>query len=98
MTTTPLNNETSKVTPLSGVSASTPTGPGMDTKIHAKWAEIKADVMKAWNKLSEGDLESTHGDQKAINALLQKNYGDTPDGYTKKLTDIYERYDARKVN
>ncbi len=97
MTTTPLNSETPKVTPLAGVSTSTPTGPGMDTKIHAKWTEIKADIMKGWNKLSEGDLESTHGDQKAVNALLQKNYGET-DTHSKRLTDIYERYDAKKVN
>ncbi len=98
MTTTPFTNETPKVTPLAGVSVNTPTGPGVDTKIHAKWTEIKADLMKAWNKLSEGDLESTHGDPRQINLLLQKNYGETHDTYSKKITDIFERFNAEKVN
>lgn len=98
MTTTPLNNETPKVTPLVGVSANTPTGPGVDTKIHAKWTEIKADLMGAWNKLSEADLESTNGDPRQINLLLQKNYGETQDTYSKKITDIFERFNAEKLN
>ena len=98
MTTTPLNNETPKVTPLVGVSANTPTGPGVDTKIHAKWTEIKADLMGAWNKLSEADLESTNGDPRQINLLLQKNYGETQDTYSKKITYIFERFNAEKLN
>ena len=98
MTTTPFSNETPKVTPLAGVSADTPTGPGVDTKIHAQWSEIKADLTKAWNRLSESDLESTQGDPRAINLLLQKNYGQTHDTYSKKITDIFERFDAKKVN
>lgn len=70
----------------------------LGTQVSAKWAEIKGDIIKSWNKLSDSDLESTKGDQKSINALLQKNYGATHDTYSKKITDIFERYDAKKVN
>jgi len=60
-----------------------------------KWSEIKVDIKKSWDKLSDSDLEKTKGDMKEINVLLQKSYGSTQDTYSQKLTDIFHKFDTK---
>lgn len=63
--------------------------------VNPKWSEIKTDIKKSWDKLSDSDLEKTKGDMKEINVLLQKSYGSTHDTYSKKLTDIFQKFDTK---
>ncbi len=65
-------------------------------QIEGKWLEIKGDIQKAWGKLTDNELDQTKGDAKAIGGLLQQKYGKTVDGYDEKLSEIFNRFDAKK--
>jgi uncharacterized protein YjbJ (UPF0337 family) len=54
--------------------------------------EIKGDIQKAWGKLTDDDLEKTKGDLKSISGLIQQKYGQTEDSYSKKVSDIFDRF------
>ncbi len=64
--------------------------------VQGKWNEIKGDLQKAWGKLTDDELEKTKGDVKAITGLLQQRYGQSQEGYDKKLADIFKRFDQKK--
>lgn len=64
---------------------------------NAKWPEIKTEIRKNWDKVPEADLEVTKGDFKSIAGLLQKNYGDTVDSYSKKLSEIFKNFGEVKA-
>ena len=66
------------------------------TTTNPKWPEIKIDIKKSWDKLSDSDLDKTKGDMKEINVLLQKSYGSNQETYSQKLTDIFHKFDAKK--
>ena len=65
--------------------------------VNAHWSEIKGDIKKSWSKLSDGDLEKTKGDIKEITVLLQKNYSEGQDANSKKLTEIFKKFDDKKA-
>ena len=67
------------------------------TTSNVKWPEIKVDIIKAWGKVSDSDLENTKGDFKEISSLLQKNYGETNSSYASKLSEIFKRFDDKKM-
>ncbi|MBY0415117.1 MAG: hypothetical protein K2Q18_13180 [Bdellovibrionales bacterium] len=43
------------------------------------WPRIKTQVLSKWNKLSESDIEKTHGNPTSIHQLVNSKYGNTPD-------------------
>lgn len=67
-----------------------------ENTIKGKWLEIKGEVQKAWGKLTDDELEQTKGDAKAIGGLIQQKYGATQDSYTKKVDDIFKRFELKK--
>ncbi len=64
--------------------------------IKGKWLEIKGDVQKAWGKLTDDELEKTKGDIKSISGLIQQRYGEAHDKSSKKLAEIYKRFESTK--
>lgn len=78
-------------TPTKGVHMSTNT-----ESTNVKWPEIKGDIKKTWDKVADVDLEGTKGDFKAISALIQKNYGETVESYSKKLSEIFKSFEVKK--
>jgi len=64
--------------------------------IKGKWLEIKGEVQKAWGKLTDDELEATKGDSKAIGGLIQQRYGKAQADYSKKLSDIFDRFSDKK--
>lgn len=64
--------------------------------INGKWLEIKGDLQKAWGKLTDCELDKTKGDIKAIGGLLQQRYGDSQDSYQRKISEIMDRFEAKK--
>ncbi len=67
-----------------------------ESVVKGKWREIKGEVQKAWGKLSDDELEKTKGDVKAIGGLIQQRYGKTKEDYSKKLSNIFERFEEHK--
>lgn len=65
--------------------------------ISGKWLEIKGEVQKAWGKLTADELEETKGDLKAIGGLIQQKYGEAQDVYSKKLGEIFNRFEDKKT-
>ncbi len=63
-----------------------------ENTIKGKWTEIKGDIQKAWGKLTDDDLEKTKGDLKSISGLIQQKYGETEESYSKKVSDIFDRF------
>lgn len=70
--------------------------PTNENTIKGKWLEIKGDVQKAWGKLTDDELEKTKGDMKAIGGLIQQRYGKAQENYGKKLSEIFQRFEAKK--
>lgn len=62
--------------------------------LNGKWNEIKSDIKKAYGKLTDDELEKTKGDMQAISGLLQQRYGETVDFFSKKVSDIFGRFDT----
>lgn len=69
-----------------------------ENTIKGKWLEIKGEVRKAWGKLTDDELEKTHGDMEQIGGLIQQKYGDTQENYSDKLKNIIARFDDKKDN
>lgn len=67
-----------------------------ENTIKGKWLEIRGDLQKAWGKLTNDELDKTKGDMKAIGGLIQQKYGEAQDTYSKKLSGIFQRFDAKK--
>jgi hypothetical protein len=44
-------------------------------QIQNNWPKIKSQVLSQWNKLSESDVELTHGSSNSLEKLVQKKYG-----------------------
>lgn len=62
------------------------------TEVKGKWKEIKGEIRKAWGNLTDDDLERTKGDATAIEGLIQQKYGKMKEDYSKKVTDIFEKF------
>lgn len=48
-------------------------------QIQHNWPRIKTQVLTKWNKLSEADIEKTHGDAHSLNQLVSAKYGKIAD-------------------
>jgi uncharacterized protein YjbJ (UPF0337 family) len=69
-----------------------------ENTVKGKWLEIKGDIQKAWGNLTDDELEKTKGDAKAISGLVQQRYGEAQDSATKKIDDIFKRFEIKKDN
>ena len=67
-----------------------------ENTIKGKWLEIKGDLQKSWGKLTDDELEKTKGDIKAIGGLIQQRYGEKQEIYSKKLNEIFKRFEIQK--
>lgn len=59
-----------------------------------KWPEMKSDIKKSWGKLTESELESTHGDMKKIGTLLVSRYG-SEEKFGDKLSEIFKKFETK---
>lgn len=66
------------------------------TAAKQNWHQVKAEVLKNWNKLTPEEIEKTPGDMKAIGALIQSKYGETQKNYVDRLSVIFKDYDGFK--
>lgn len=48
-------------------------------QIQSNWPSIKVQVLNQWNKLSEAEVEKTHGAPKALGNLVHRKYGKRED-------------------
>ena len=55
-------------------------------QIQNNWPTIKTQVLSRWNKLSEADVEKTHGSPKSLGQLVHKKYGNN-----EEFDKTYER-------
>jgi uncharacterized protein YjbJ (UPF0337 family) len=67
-----------------------------ENSVKGKWLEIKGEIQRAWGKLTDNELETSKGDIKAISGLIQQRYGKAQDQHDKKLSSIFERFEAKK--
>jgi uncharacterized protein YjbJ (UPF0337 family) len=67
-----------------------------ENKFKGKWLEIKGDIQKNWGKLTDNELEKTKGDIKSIRGLIQQRYGDAEEKSSKKLENIFKRFENKK--
>jgi hypothetical protein len=47
----------------------------MENLFAGKWADIRTEVMKAWNSISQEELDKTGGTLPAVISLLQEKFG-----------------------
>lgn len=64
-----------------------------DHQIEAKWTEIKGGVRNLWGKITEEDLESIHGNLRAISTIVEEKYGESKDTIKNKLEKLMNSFD-----
>ncbi len=47
----------------------------MENLFSGKWTEIRSEVMKAWNSITQEELDKTGGSLQAVVNLLQEKFG-----------------------
>lgn len=47
----------------------------MENLFSGKWADIKGEVLKAWNSITHEELDKTGGSLNAVVSLLQDKFG-----------------------
>ena len=67
-----------------------------ENTVKGKWLEIRGEVQKAWGKLTNDELDKSNGDLKVISGLIQQKYGASQSEYSKKLADIFNRFEDQK--
>lgn len=67
-----------------------------ENTLKGKWLEIRGEVQKAWGKLTNDELDKSKGDLKVIGGLIQQKYGKNQSDYSKKLADIFNRFEDQK--
>ncbi|AGH94590.1 CsbD family protein [Pseudobdellovibrio exovorus] len=61
----------------------------MNTQIaKGKWTQIKGEIMKAWGKLTDDELEQTKGDMVKVAGLVQQKYGETQESVRDRINDF----------
>jgi uncharacterized protein YjbJ (UPF0337 family) len=59
-------------------------------KLNGKWSQTKTEIQKAWNKLTDIDLEKTNGDRSAVSKLVQRTYSVSEESISRRLSDIFK--------
>lgn len=67
-----------------------------ENTVKGKWLEIRGEVQKAWGKLTNDELDKSKGDMKIIGGMIQQKYGESQNSYSKKLADIFNRFEDQK--
>lgn len=67
-----------------------------ENTVKGKWLEIRGEVQKAWGKLTNDELDKSKGDLKVISGLIQQKHGASQSDYSKKLADIFSRFEDQK--
>jgi uncharacterized protein YjbJ (UPF0337 family) len=67
-----------------------------ENSIKGKWLEVKGEIQKNWEKLTDDELERTKGDLKTIKGLVQQRYGRTQDNYENKIDEIFQKFGNQK--
>ena len=65
-------------------------------QIKNNWPSIKSQVLSHWNKLSESEVEETHGRMKSLLKLVREKYGNN-NNFEKKFKHICDRYTSLKL-
>lgn len=57
--------------------------------VKGKWLEVKGQILNAWGKLTNDDLDKTKGNIAEIAGLIRQHYGEAKEDVSKKLGDMF---------
>lgn len=57
--------------------------------LKGSWKEFKGGLQKSWGKITDDEWEETKGDVTQIVGLIQRNYGESKEDVSRKLSDMY---------
>ena len=66
--------------------------------IRGKWKEIKGEVVRAWGKITEDELDQTKGDFVKIAGLVQQKYGETKESVRERLNHFIKNLKTDNKN
>lgn len=55
-----------------------------------KWKDLKIELKRTWNKLTDDELERSKGDIKIIEGLIQRKYGELQTINSQKIAAIFK--------
>ena len=64
-----------------------------EQQFNAKWPEIKGGLTNLWGRLTDEELETTHGSLTSIANLVEKKHGETKDEIRAKLKTLMASFD-----
>lgn len=67
-----------------------------DLNDESGWPQIKGEVKKIWARLSDEELDNTHGGFQEISSLIENKYGDAQDSFRQRLADVFKKYGDEK--
>ena len=59
--------------------------------VKGKWTEIKGEILNAWGKLTEDELDQTKGNLLSIAGLIRQHYGEAKEDISNKLSDMFNK-------
>ncbi len=62
--------------------------------IRGRWPEIKGELQKVWDTLTDNELEETCGNIEDVQELINQKYGDTMEICGRKVLEIFQRFDV----
>lgn len=66
--------------------------------IKGKWNQIKGDIRNLWGNLADEDIDRAGGNMTSLAGVIQEKYGHAKDDITRKLDEIFAKYDSESAN
>jgi uncharacterized protein YjbJ (UPF0337 family) len=64
-----------------------------EEQFNRNWKEIKKGVRNLWGKISEDEVENTHGNLSALTSIIQERHGEAGESVIKKIDQLLASFD-----
>jgi uncharacterized protein YjbJ (UPF0337 family) len=64
-----------------------------DEQFNRNWKEIKRGVRNLWGRISDDEVEKTHGNLSALTGLIQDRHGEASESVRKKIDQLLASFD-----
>lgn len=63
--------------------------------IEGKWNEIKGEILRAWGKLTDDEIDRSKGNIEALTGIIQQRYGEQEQKISEKMKHILSRFNDK---
>lgn len=64
-----------------------------EEQLKGKWKEFKGGVRNLWGKVTEDEIDQTHGSFTKLSGIIQSKYGESKESISQKLANLRDSFD-----